>query len=82
MRGRLEAFIRYHFSWRLHGKHLIWTRYFRLYCDGGYPNFYWIPRYDKYGYDKYWGMRGFCLTWMGRQFFFSFGLDKRGFYKK
>lgn len=66
---------------KLRGKKLIWTKYVRVFCDGGNPkNLIW-PRFHFGMYDPCWKMKGGVLTWLGRQFFFSFGEDKKGFYK-
>ncbi len=65
----------------LHGKRLIWTQYVRVYCDGGYPRNFLCPRFRFGMYDKHWGMKGFAMVWLGREFNFSFGKDKNGLYK-
>lgn len=64
----------------LHGKRLLWKKRIRVYCDGGQPIFRWMPRPYRMGYAKHWGLRGFWTSWLGRQFFFSFGEDQNGCY--
>lgn len=67
---------------RLSGKQLWWSKRVRIFCDGGRPIFRWFPRYCKRGYHPHWGMRGFAIYWLGREFNFSFGSDRNGFYER
>jgi hypothetical protein len=69
-------------SEKLKGKQLYWSPYFRVYCDGGQPNWYWLPKFSKKYYDPNWGLYGFQVYWLGREFNFSFGEDTKGLYKK
>ena len=66
---------------RLSGKRLWWSKRVRIFCDGGGPVFRWRPRYRRLGYDPHWGMFGFAVYWLGREFNFSFGRDVRGLYR-
>lgn len=63
-------------------KTILWTPYVRIFCDGGQPRIYWFPRFRCLGYHSFWGMVGFSIHFWGRQFCFSFGLDKNGLYKE
>lgn len=62
-------------------KTIYWGKYVRIYCDGGNPVYKRIPKFSIEYYDKYWGMRGFHILWLGRQIFFSFGKDKNNLYR-
>jgi hypothetical protein len=64
------------------GKRVFWSKWFRLYTDGGWPKVRAIPRFNRMHYDPHWGMCGFCVTWLGRQVFFSFGRDINKFYDR
>jgi hypothetical protein len=64
----------------LSGKILFWSKYIRIFCDGGWPKFTWIPKFRRTYYDPHWGLKGFAFYWMGREFNFSFGKDKNGLY--
>jgi hypothetical protein len=66
---------------KLRGKVFIWRNSIRVYCDGGYPRFLWFPHFCWKLYHPHWEMKGFCITWIGRQLFFSFGRDNKGLYK-
>lgn len=66
----------------LHGKKLIWTKHVRVYCDGGLPKNFLFPRFRFGKYADDWGMKGFAVVWLGREFNFSFGNDKNRLYKK
>ena len=59
----------------LRGKTLYWSKYVRIFCDGGYCSLRLLPRVHRMHYDPHWNMRGFWITFLGRQFFFSFGKD-------
>ena len=62
-------------------KHIeIKTKYFRMFFSKGQPKMFLLPRINKMAYDKHWGLKGFCITWLGEQVFFSFGKDKNGLY--
>jgi len=65
----------------LKGKRLIWTPYFRVFCDGGQPRFTALPSFRPQYYDKYWRMTGFAVYFLGREFNFSFGKDENGLYR-
>jgi hypothetical protein len=80
--SRLQNAIRTRFAHPLHGKKLAWRSRLRIYCDGGYPAFRWVPRFFRIGYDPAWGLRGFWVSWLGRQFHFSFGRDRNGLYRR
>ena len=64
----------------LRSKRLVWTTYFRLFTDGGMPKFTYIPRIRRHYYSSYWGMYGFYIYFLGREFNFSFGKDKNYLY--
>jgi len=66
----------------LKGKRLFWTRYIRIYTDGGYHKFRYFPRFRRLHYSIHWGMWGFCIYLFGREFNFSFGIDKNKLYEK
>ena len=68
-------------SW-LKGKRLFWTHYVRVFTDGGYPKFRYFPRFRRLHYATHWGMRGFAIYLFGREFNFSFGIDKNKLYEK
>jgi hypothetical protein len=61
----------------LHGKRLLWTKYVRVFCDGGSPKFRWLPKVNRMYYSPYWGLKGFRLYLFGREINFSFGVDVR-----
>lgn len=65
----------------LNGKRIIWTKQFKLFTDGGMPIYCWYPKVRIAYYDPYWGLRGFKIYWLGREFNFEFGKDKQGLYK-
>ena len=79
MISRLEALIRRRMAWPLHGRTFMSKR-FRAYFDGGYPKFRWLPRFYRMAYDRYWCLRGFWVSWLGRCLHFSFGRDVHGLY--
>jgi hypothetical protein len=71
-----------YFTYPLYAKTIYLSKYIRIFCDGGQPLFYYFPKIWGYPmYDKYWEMKGFCVQWLGRQIFFSFGKDVNGLYK-
>lgn len=75
-----ERFVRRLFTSKLQGKVLIWSKYVRIFCDGGRPFFRWIPRLRLQKYAKHWGLFGFAIYIFGREVNFSFGEDKKGLY--
>lgn len=62
------------------GRTIIWTKSIRIYCDGGAPKFTFLPKYRPLSFYKYWGLKGFAIYLWGREFNFSFGVDKMGLY--
>ena len=62
------------------GKRLIWTVYFRLFCDNGQPKFTYIPKFRILYYSVHWNMWGFAIYLFGREFNFSFGKDVNHLY--
>ncbi len=77
----LKQKIIYYITNKLQGKKLLWFKYLRIFCDGGYLKFRWFPKFRKASYDKHWGMFGFALYIFGREINFSFKEDKKGLYK-
>ena len=78
----LEVFARRYIANPLRAK--IWKgRRARVFTDGGEPTFFYFPRFEPasrhYRPDS--GLYGFCIQWLGRQFWFVFGEDKRGCFK-
>lgn len=71
----------YRFRSFFYCKTLLWTKKIRIYCDGGYPPITYYPKFRFHIYDKYWQMYGFVITFLGREFYFSFGEDVKGLYK-
>lgn len=78
----MKNWIKKHFTYPLYARNILWEKKIRIFCDGGEPIWNWIPRIHRMGYDKYWGMIGFWMTWLGRQICFSFGEDKMGLYSE
>ena len=81
----LEALARRYIANPLRAK--IWKgRRVRVFTDGGEPTFFNLPRAELVGslanpsrhYHPDSGLYGFCIQWLGRQFWFVFGEDKRG----
>lgn len=70
------------FTWPLRSKKIIWSNSFKLFTDGGDPNWYWFPKYRREGYDSSWEVWGFAIYWLGREFNFAFGEDKHGLFSK
>ena len=70
------------FTSRFARKRFVWTKYIKIYTDGGYPNFYWFPKLRRMYYNSYWEMVGFYIYWLGREVSFSFGEDKHKLYEK
>ena len=66
----------------LAGRRLVWSCYMRIFTDGGFPKFRWLPRFRRLHYAPYWGMYGFALYLFGREFNFSFGQDENNLFKK
>lgn len=64
---------------RLRGKSFK-TRYFMLACGGGHPIYRVLPRFRRDHYDPYWGLWGFSVCWLGVEFLFCFGEDRKGLY--
>ena len=77
---RCEAMVRKWFAFPLRGKRLLWAQRVRIFCDGGWPNFYWYPRFRTAGYSSHWKMFGFAMYLWGREINFSFGKDENGLY--
>ena len=63
-----------------YGKVILWTPYFRVFCDAGMPIIRYFPRFRNLRYAKHWNMCGFALYWLGREFNFSFGKDINNLY--
>jgi hypothetical protein len=59
---------------------IIWTRRIRIFCDGGYPIFRWVPRFRHQYYDQFWGLCGFAIYLWGRELNFCFGTDRNNLY--
>jgi hypothetical protein len=76
----LRYFIMRVFTYPLHAKKIIWTKYIRVFCDGGNPIFRYLPRFRRAHYNPYWGMYGFAVYLFGREINFSLGEDKKGLY--
>ena len=68
------------FRFYFKGRIIYWSKYFRIYCDGGYPIVKYIPNFKKLSYHKHWNMFGFLIIWLGREFYFSFGEDINNLY--
>lgn len=66
---------------KLRGKHLLWTKLLRIYCDGGQPKYTLMPRYFRSSYSEYWWLYQAAFIWLGREFNFSFGIDRKGLYR-
>lgn len=66
---------------KLKSKRVIWTKTIRLYTDGGQPKFTLLPGIRKQGFHSHWGLCGFVIYWLGREFNFVFGKDINGLYK-
>ena len=66
----------------LTGRRLIWRKYIRLFTDAGNPKFRLLPRARRLHYSTHWGMYGFAVYFLGREFNFSFGEDKNSLYKR
>lgn len=64
----------------LAGKKLVWRESIRIFTDNGQPIFRLLPRVRRIGFDKYWDLWGFAVYWLGREFNFVFGKDKKGLY--
>jgi hypothetical protein len=67
-------------AFRIKGKRLIWLKYFKVYTDGGHPIFRYVPVFVKKFFDPHWGLKGFNMYFLGREFNFVFGEDKHGLY--
>ena len=78
----MEEFIKQHFTYPLHGKKLLWTDNIRIFCDGGYGKFGYIPKIYESSGDPYWNMISFTIYWLGREIIFSFGKDIKGLYTR
>lgn len=65
----------------LKGKTLLWNPYLRIFADGGNPKFKYKFKICNCHVDPHWKIKEFCVTWIGRQVFFSFGKDVKGLYK-
>lgn len=63
-----------------HGRKILWNNHIKIFCDGGYPTFKIIPHLCKNHFDPYWGLKGFIICWLGREFHFVFGKDRKGLY--
>ena len=68
------------FAQKLKGKRLVWTRWVKIFCDGGYPIYQVVPRFRRQHYARHWGLFGFAVYWLGREINFCFGVDKHGLY--
>lgn len=60
---------------------ILTMKFFRLYTDGGHPRFRWLPRFRRMHFHDHWGLRGFAVYFIGREFNFVFGKDQRGFFR-
>jgi hypothetical protein len=65
----------------LHGKRLLWGTSVKVFCDGGRPRYTVYPRIRRMGFAPYWGLTGFSLYLLGREFNFVFGRDKHKLYR-
>jgi len=77
----MKAWIITNFTIPMCYRYIVWTKYVRIFTDGGGQNFRWFPKFRTGMYCKHWGMSGFYVYWLGREFWFSFKEDKKGLYK-
>jgi hypothetical protein len=66
----------------LQGRVFVWTKTVRVFTDGGSPIFRWWPSVRIHAYAPYWGLRGWILTWLGRQMFLTVGNDRHNLYRE
>lgn len=69
-----------HIFRNLSGKRLVWKKYVRIYTDAGQPKFRWYPVFMRHYINPCWGMHGLIIYWLGREFNFVFGEDKKGLF--
>lgn len=67
---------------KLKGKRLLWTSRIKIFCDGGEPIYRLTPRVRRQHYNPHWGLYGFAVYWLGREFNVCVGIDKRGLYTR
>ena len=79
---RFEDQIKKYFAFRFHGRRIVWTKYFKIYYDGGSSIFEWFPRIRKQSFDPFWNLFGFAIYWFGREFNFVFGKDVNNFFEE
>jgi hypothetical protein len=79
-RGWMGRLVMRLWTYPLHCKTILWTRRIRIFCDGGCPNFRWMPRFRRQHYAAHWEMTGFAIYLWGREINFSFGVDRKGLY--
>lgn len=74
----IKEFILKRFTFPLKAKRIIWGKYLKIYCDGGEPIFRYYPiiHFRNY-FSRYWGMYGCRIYFLGREFNFCFGADKK-----
>jgi hypothetical protein len=72
---------RKHFTYPLRAKKVLWTRYVKIFCDGGQPIWHWFPHFNWSYSAPFWGFKGFRMYLFGREVNFIFGEDKNGLYK-
>lgn len=78
----MRNLINKYFTHPLHAKTLLWKKHIRIFCDGGQPKWFWIPRFCRNLYNPHWKMFGFMIQIFGRQIFFSFGEDVNKLYDR
>jgi hypothetical protein len=76
----LDSLVRRYISYPLRSKEIVWTKKVKIYTDGGMPIMCYWPRFTKLGINDYWGLSGFHLYWLGREFTFVYGEDINGLY--
>jgi len=79
---KFKKWIQTKWTYPLFKRVIIWNKYIRLFCDGGQPIWYWVPRFKLAYYSKYWGLKGITMHLWGRQLCLIIGRDRNNLYKE
>ena len=63
------------FRYYFYCKTVVWSKYVRIFCDGGQPIVRYMPRFRRARYAMHWKLHGFAMYWLGREFNFELGED-------
>jgi hypothetical protein len=81
MQERIRNWILKNFTAPLRYKKILWTKYVKIFCDGGFPIWRKYPRICRTHFSPHWDLKGFRIYIFGREINFVFGEDKKGLYR-